>query len=212
MYCKLVMNQRLTKRWGELFSSSLDENNLNAALDDIAKKYSEKHRHYHTLAHIEDCLNQFDEVREQLTNPIAVGLAILFHDAIYDPKASDNEYQSSIYASEVLGNLQLGAGLIEIVSNLVMLTKHDAQPTTTDETLLIDIDLSILGRESSEYKNYAKAIRQEYRHVPHFLYKHGRRKVLKKFLDRIRIFNSNLYFGRFEEQARRNLQNELDTL
>jgi predicted metal-dependent HD superfamily phosphohydrolase len=64
--------------------------------DDLIAAYAASNRHYHNLAHIEDCLAQLAQVnglsaaeREILTE------AIWWHDVVYDPTRSDNEELSA---------------------------------------------------------------------------------------------------------------------
>ena len=45
----------------------------------------------HTLQHISECLSHFEQVQDLLEDARAVELALWFHDAVYNPKASDNE-------------------------------------------------------------------------------------------------------------------------
>ena len=112
--------------------------------------YSEPHRHYHTTAHIGDCLAQLDQARETTEAPHEVELALWFHDAIYNPASSKNEAESAKWAKEFLRSVGATEDQQARVSNYIMATKHDAEPDGGDATLVVDIDLSILGREAEE--------------------------------------------------------------
>jgi len=68
--------------------------------DALVERYSEAHRAYHTLQHIAECFDQFDHVRDA-ESPGTVGLALWFHDAVYDTRAHDNEAESARYAHNV---------------------------------------------------------------------------------------------------------------
>lgn len=57
--------------------------------------YSEPHRHYHNFHHIADSLAEFDRARHLAREPLAVELAIWFHDTVYDTRAGNNEEQSA---------------------------------------------------------------------------------------------------------------------
>ncbi|MBV1881344.1 MAG: hypothetical protein KUG82_06905 [Pseudomonadales bacterium] len=83
---------------------------------------------------------------------------------------------------------------------------HPSQPVTADEKYLLDIDLSILGATPALYAEYETWIRKEYRYVPGFFYKKGRRKVLESFLAQPSIYLSADFKERNESAARTNLE------
>ena len=62
-----------------------------ALLPALLARYSEPHRKYHTLEHLDACRRNFALVRDQATHPSEVELALWFHDAIYEIPARGNE-------------------------------------------------------------------------------------------------------------------------
>lgn len=66
----------------------------------LTTAYSEPVRHYHTLAHITDSLYEFDRLIGLAEAPHEIEMAIWFHDAVYDPKAHDNEERSAEWAQD----------------------------------------------------------------------------------------------------------------
>ena len=76
---------------------------------------------------------------------------------------------------------------------------------------MIDFDLAILGQQEDIYLNYTKLIRKEYKLVPSLLYKNGRKKVLQHFIDKPFIYATNKFRGLYEDQAKMNLKNELNS-
>lgn len=163
---------------------------------------------YHNLNHIEDCLQKFTARKDEATDPLAVELAIWFHDAIYDPRASDNEEQSADLAAKFLS----GTKFHQSVPDLIIATKHTGEPATTDEKLLCDIDLSILASPPETYRQYSTAIRDEYSWVPGSDYRSGRTKILQHFLARPSIYFLESSRKAHESAARRNLQSEIEAL
>lgn len=163
---------------------------------------------YHNLKHIADCLAKFSARKQEATNPIAVELAIWFHDIIYDPRAPDNEEQSAQVAATFISTTSLA----NTVSDLILATKHSDHPSSPDAQLLCDIDLSILGSPPGRYQQYATAIRDEYSWVSEPDYRQGRSKVLQSFLDRDLIFSLKTSQTLHESQARINLENEIQEL
>ncbi len=67
----------------------------------LTRHYSEPTRFYHTREHILECLNQYDQIKDNLISADAVQLSIWFHDVIYDIEAKDNEEQSAIFFSQI---------------------------------------------------------------------------------------------------------------
>ena len=163
-------------------------------------------RAYHSLDHIRSCLNEFDEVKKQVEQPESVELAIWYHDAIYDPLRTDNEKQSAALSHAVLRKYGKSNKLIHAVSRLILATKHKGTPKTIDQKILVDIDLSILGKSSDVFKEYETGIFQEFSWMPKYQFKVGRKKVLQRFLDRLQIYQTDEFSHRYEEKARINLE------
>lgn len=181
-------------------------------LQKLLDAYSAGDRYYHNLAHIQDCLAIFDETQSLATQPAAVELAIWFHDAVYNPKRSDNEEKSAAWAKSAIAQSGLSIDFAEYVSCLILATRHHATAQNQDTQLLLDIDLSILGQQPEIYWLYEENIRKEYSWVPEPLFKQKRIEVLHSFLERSRIYHLDVYRDRFEEQARKNLEQAITRL
>jgi predicted metal-dependent HD superfamily phosphohydrolase len=54
--------------------------------DDLVKRHSEPHRHYHTLEHVAEVLRIAGRLSKYAAEPNAVMLAAWFHDVVYDPR------------------------------------------------------------------------------------------------------------------------------
>lgn len=171
----------------------------------LATRYAEAHRHYHTAQHIAECLAQFDATRGLCENPGEVELAIWFHDAIYDPRAEDNEEKSAQWARRVMSEAGIGAGAGQRVSELIMATRHATLPDTADGQIMVDIDLSILGADSARFDEYEDQVRAEYDWVPLPVFRTKRGKILQSFLAREAIYATCEFRNRLEEKARENL-------
>ncbi len=173
----------------------------------LAARYSGPCRSYHNITHIADCLSQLDTCGPD-RHSSALELALWFHDVICDPRRKDNEAKSALIFAAEAG--ELPAGLVSQVSHLIHVTaRHEA--STTEEALLCDIDLSILGRDPATYQTYAAAIRQEYAWVTDPEWQRGRASVLQGFLARPVIYRTPT-FRRLESRARSNLTIELAAL
>jgi predicted metal-dependent HD superfamily phosphohydrolase len=197
-------------RWRNLVERASLPSPVDAGYQDLRRRYSEPQRYYHTAQHIDECLREFDSLRVNPSNPVALELAIWFHDAIYDPHATDNEEQSALLAHLSLKDAVPPLG--PLVSSLVLATKHHLSGDTPEADLLIDIDLSILGKPPESFAAYESAIRREYSWVPLNLYREKRAAVLRSFLERPRIFATSSFYDLYETSARGNLARSIQVL
>ena len=69
-----------------------------------------------------------------------------------------------------------------------------------------------LGVAEKIYVKYSKAIREEYSWVPAFMYRSSRKKILRSFMERERIYYTDEMNKRFEAQARTNINDEIESL
>jgi len=144
-------------------------------------------------------------VREDADEPALVELALWFHDAVYDPRRSDNEEQSAQWATTALTQAGADPSIAEAVADMIRATDHGNPKPTGDTALLCDIDLAVLGEPPRRYDRYERAIRAEYQWVPEECYRAGRAEVLGTFLERDRIYATACFRRRHEPRARQNL-------
>jgi predicted metal-dependent HD superfamily phosphohydrolase len=206
------MSSQAKTKWLELWPKLGVSNSPGPYFAALVAHYSEPHRAYHNLAHILDCLEQFVPARHLAHDATAVEMAIWYHDAIYDPRAKDNEERSAGLAASVADELGLPASLKETVNALILATKkHDAS-LARDAAVLVDVDLSILGRTPHRFDEYEHQIRQEYDWVPADAFAAGRSAVLETFLARPAIYHTELFRAKYEHQARENLKRSIQNL
>jgi predicted metal-dependent HD superfamily phosphohydrolase len=198
----------LNARWLELMKRlGLSENR--ETYHSLIDAYSEKHRQYHNLSHLRSILAQLDETGHLTENKDEIELALWFHDAVYKPFSKSNESDSADWACKFLQDNRMSEQTQEMVHRLIMATSHSCVSDNDDEKLIVDIDLSILGTAKEQYAQFESGVRSEYQQVPSDVYARGRKAVLKGFLQRDRIYSTDLFYERFEEQARNNIQSEL---
>jgi predicted metal-dependent HD superfamily phosphohydrolase len=206
----------LKKKWFQLSGKYSDDIEIQHSIfEKIISSYSNKSRHYHDLSHLQKMFETILTFESILLNPDCVHFAIWFHDIIYDAKRSDNEERSAEYAKNELRKLNTDATLINSVSDLILHTKTHTiinKNESIDMQFFLDTDLVILGGNENEYIKYLEGVRKEYDHVPAILYKMGRKKILKKFLEQKYIYRTNEFRVRFEKKARENIQFEIDQL
>jgi predicted metal-dependent HD superfamily phosphohydrolase len=198
-------------RWHQLMSS-WSAPQSDEVFSELEAAYSEPHRHYHTGQHITDCLEQLDGAQALATRPEEVELALWFHDAIYRATSSKNELRSAEWAQRFLASFGADETKSQRVFDHIMATQHDAGTLSGDTAVVVDIDLSILGRKTAEYDNYERAIREEYKWVPGPLYRKKRIEVLESFLDRPAIYETRSFRELYEKSARENLRRAIESL
>lgn len=176
----------------------------------LEKAYSKKSRHYHNLTHLKQMIASFETYCDQLQNPNEILFAIFYHDFIYSASKKDNELKSAEYALAILPeNIDLNK---QLVFDAICATQQHQQNEIEDINWLIDFDLKILAKDWKDYKIYFEQIRKEYRIYPDFLYKPGRAKALKHFLENEFIFQTDEFRGLYEEKARTNIEKEIELL
>ncbi len=180
--------------------------------NELRNKYCDSSRHYHDLNHLRELFKYFDRYKENLNHPEEVAYAIFYHDIIYNIWSKNNELNSGELAMDYLLITYAQDRAIERVFNLIMGTKDHSPKMNTDEKWMVDFDLGILGQSWDKYHSYTKQIREEYGSVPNFMYKRGRKKVLRQFLNKNRIYKTDAFYQLFENNARNNIKRELEIL
>jgi predicted metal-dependent HD superfamily phosphohydrolase len=203
-------------RWTQLCRSVSPSADATALASDwlpqILANYAEPHRHYHTFAHIADCLRHFDDTRSLARSPRALEFALWFHDLVYNPRSPANEETSAALARQFLLQLGNDVTLAQAAYDLILATKtHTAEPAT-DAALMVDIDLAIFGQPPDAFDLYETQIRKEYAWVPEATFAKKRTELLRQFLTRPRLYNTDYFFERLEHPARTNLTRSLQKL
>ena len=184
---------------------------------DLDRRYKEPGRFYHTWDHVSDCLGELPAARSLCDSPLAVELALWFHDAVCDPRAADNEERSARLARNAAAAMGIDPALADLSARLILCTAHGAESSgeedgDRDSAVVQDIDLAILGRQPRMFTAYERNIRREYSFLTEREYREGRVRVLGRFLSRRRVYRTDMFHRRYEEAARRNLRSSLASL
>ncbi len=184
----------------------------------LSQLYDSPGRAYHNRSHVDALLALLQRHRAALADPDAVEAAIWFHDAVYDPRARDNEQRSAELCVAHLSGVAAAPRLARIRAMIEATATHavpaaaagDDEPgAAADAALFLDMDLSILGSSEARFDAYEAAVRVEYAWADDEAWRRGRAAVLASFLARPRIFYSELFYREYEEAARRNIQRSL---
>lgn len=188
-------------------------------LDALLARHREPHRRYHGIRHIVWVIRHVDELAnfEPTDDLPAVFAAAFYHDAVYDPTASDNEHASAQLASSHLHELGWAADRIDHVVSMILATgRHvDSAPAAhadADAAVLVDADLAVLGADPGAYQAYVNGIRAEYAHLDDHDWRAGRRSVVEALLERDPLYLTPTAHARWDARARANLHSELATL
>lgn len=195
-----------------LFPYTQDQNTIDILWREIESQYSQKGRHYHNLEHLDNMFSELELVKNHISDFSNISFSVFYHDIIYDATSKSNEEKSAELAKERFQKLNIGQRHIDYISEQILATKTHQKSVDHDTNYLLDADLSILGKKTQDYLDYTKKIRKEYSIYPDLLYKPGRKKVLKHFLDLENIFKTDYFKNKYENQAKINLEYELKTL
>jgi predicted metal-dependent HD superfamily phosphohydrolase len=176
--------------------------------------WQEPHRAYHGLRHLVECLDALDACPQPGDAAAVAKLALWFHDAVYDPRATDNEERSAAWLLDFAREAGLPARVAERAATLVRLTAHAATGAPCegrDADLVHDADLAILAADPFRLSEYEDAVRREYAHVGTIPFALGRGALLAGLLSAPAIYRTPEFRARHEERARRNLSSLLQT-
>lgn len=188
-----------------------------ALLDHIRDLHSGPDRGYHGWSHPLALLRLWEQVRGRLDDPLAVYCAIVLHDAVYEPRAKDNEDRSARVAEVLLAGVVPDQALARTVRLIEATAKHavpDDLPADerADMAMFLDMDLAILAAPEAEFDAYEAGVRHEYREVPEAAFRTGRASILEGFLARDSLYMSPWGRKAFEAPARANLARSIRQL
>jgi predicted metal-dependent HD superfamily phosphohydrolase len=192
--------------WGRCLDAH--SNTTDVVFSAIVSAYSEPHRVYHTIDHL----------NHMLSNLIASGvfdqaalLATFFHDYIYEIGGLNNEVESADVCFDMLTKIGVSEDVVNRSCYLIKLTA-DHKVTFGDllASSFIDADMSILGAKPDEYLLYKNSIAKEY--CQYGNYKEKRLEFLKSLLERECIFYTKYYSDVFEVNAKNNAALEMAAL
>jgi pantetheine-phosphate adenylyltransferase len=144
--------------------------------DEVLDRYREPHRFYHTIIHLEDVVSQ---LAKQKDFDDELFLAAVYHDAVYDPRASDNEEKSAEYFLQQSKKSKLGADQKKNIQQFILDTKTHKASSERSQTLM-DADLSILKQPFMKLMEYEQQIFREFQFVNYNIYREKRVEILTK--------------------------------
>jgi predicted metal-dependent HD superfamily phosphohydrolase len=217
----MVVNKELAERLFPRFEGLVQRNHYwlssrETLFSEIVKRYFEEHRFYHNLEHISDCLDKFDEVKNQglIKIPDELEMAVFYHDIIYDVNKINNEELSAKLMSAKLQKIGMDKKFVAGVNNLIMDTWKHELGKHPDSGYMVDIDLFVgLGTDWEQFVDNRKKIDKEYRT------KYNEKEKLigtvmfyNNMLNRKKIFLTDYFNSKYECQARENMKKSIELL
>ena len=205
----------LSKEWAQI-ARKLTWKHDSFFRDVIYKKYSESHRHYHNMRHVNSLLRMLREYRGKNVNPALI-VAAWFHDLCYDPRSTDNEVKSAELCFEYLTSIGMHSDFICEVDDLIYATvthkpSDGASASVDDQKLFIDLDMAILGTRREKYDRYVDSIiKENVAFFPVDEVREGRAKFLNEMLSRNTLYFTPEIKERYEKRAFENMERELST-
>lgn len=169
--------------------------------------WSAKSRRYHDLEHLADCLRELDAAEAGPGIADVAELALWYHDVVYEPRARDCEERSATLLFKDSMSLGIPRASALAATECVHATAHlsDETPTGTAAELVVDVDLSILGRDALRFLEFEYSVGEEYASVSSTVYFLARGRFLARLLASPTIFRTDHFRERYEASARSNI-------
>jgi predicted metal-dependent HD superfamily phosphohydrolase len=202
----------------------IKENTSKELLFNICQYYSESHRFYHNLDHIDHMLNKLDELfiaYPTHEHPLVIELATWYHDIYYNPlnksRKTTNEYLSSCIANmELQGILMLPKDVSDRTSTLILLTnEHETTDNLSiskkEQEIFLDSDKAILGESEEKYLEYSINIAKEFANFfSSETYMKRRIEFLYQLLTEKPMFHTEYMMDKYQKQALKNIKREIE--
>ena len=180
----------------------------------LGPRYSQPHREYHNLMHIEDVLLRIEELEPPAEHELALALAAWFHDAVYQPGKDDNEDRSAYVAYDALE--QVGASP-ELIAEVVRLVAAHRAPRPRRRRRR---RCGAVRRRPGDPRRRTRPLRastpppsgRSTSTCPEADFRTGRAAVLRRFLDRPTIYRTAYGREHWEDAARANIAAEIEVL
>jgi predicted metal-dependent HD superfamily phosphohydrolase len=165
--------------------------------------WSAASRRYHGVEHLVDCLRELDRVAPAAEVADPAELALWYHDAVHEPGEPACEARSAALLESDAATLGIGGDAVAWAIGAIHATAHTIPaPTAPVIDLVLDIDLSILGRDTLRFLDYEHAIEEEYAPSSFVAFRCARGRFLAAILARPQIFRTTAFRKRYEQRAR----------
>lgn len=177
--------------------------------------YTQPHRYYHNINHINFCLGQLELVPKlDSYEEKIVTYAIWYHDAIYNPYSIKNEAASAELFRATHTNSDISVYINNIEDAILETAYHtdDVLEPTSTTALMLDIDLAGLGQDWETFSDNGDMIRLEYSHIDDYTFTHNRLKFFEALARKSHIYYTEFFSHKYEVAAQTNVDNEIKRL
>lgn len=176
------------------FQNLLNKYQIKADINMLLDMWSESHRHFHNIKHLNDLVSQINESYESEKinekQMELLSLVALFHDIIYEPSRFDNEERSADFFQSLCEN-KADKDILAIKIAILDTKEHESVYPLCE--IFNSFDMNICERSFEELIQWEKEIGSEY--IPcfgEFTYKDGRIQFLESLLDKYPNNSENL--------------------
>ena len=205
------LRRRIRALWSRRVERGADPAAADAAWDALVRAYTEPHRRYHDIDHLDHCLHGLDLAATVARDPDTLELAIWFHDMVHEPGAGDNEARSAEVFAHLLGSY-LAPADVDRIRRLILTTAHRELPNGGDERFIADIDLSSLAKPWPQFLADSEDLRAEEPAKSDAAYYRAKARFFRALLARARLFNTPPFQLRYETKGRENIRRFLALL
>jgi pantetheine-phosphate adenylyltransferase len=146
--------------------------------ESVLQRYEEPHRHYHTVTHLLHVLGHIEKQGKKQDDLLF--LAAVYHDAVYDPRRTDNEERSAKLFLKEAASAGFDRRSADAVATMIRDTKSHV-PSIPASVALIEADLDILDQPLDTLIAYEQQVYREYQYVSYRDYAKARIRELRKF-------------------------------
>lgn len=177
---------KLKPTFRTIINEILSKWHINISISSIYDSWNESQRHYHTLEHLSQILEDIVEFNDKYNMDnedfeILI-MSAVFHDIVYNPKSNTNEEDSISFFQKLFSKDHLFLSKELKVIDIIRMTKTHEYKTKLEE-LFCGFDLKILSYDLSRLMRWEEQIFREYEFVNWKTYKEERIKILQKFID-----------------------------
>ena len=157
-------------------------------IDGIVERWREPHRYYHTLDHLRELAEEFDNIGDNEQRMVLLCAAV-FHDIVYVPGATDNEERSVEVLAECIGDEHPHFAELRTI----ILDTRDHNPQSELSRIFSDADMKKVTQSSMQgLLDWDKKIFLEFQKFDYTFYRSKRVEFLKEMVSRYPANAENL--------------------